>query len=332
MSVPATLCLNMIVANEMANLERCLTSLADHVDCWVIGDTGSTDATADFIRTFFARRSRPGELFSIPPGTTEQAREAALERACASGLAFDYILLADADMELVVEDPDFRTQLAAPCYDLAQKSGVSYGNVRLLRRDAAALRHAGHAATPGLLRGVYYKDHASGANRTRKRARDMRLLLHRVERQPNDAHAWFCLAQLLQDAGHTAEAAKTYAKRAAMGGRDEAAWYARLQEARCRLRRNDESGFLRAALAAFDQRPQRAEPLYDLARFYRQRGMNNASVLYAEAGLALDRPEPAPCSSKTSSIAPDCARNTRSSRSIRPTRCARPAATWPPTG
>ena len=36
--------------------------------------------------------------------------------------------------------------------------------------------------------------------------------------------------------------------------------------------------------------PQRAEPLYDLARFYRERGMNNVGLLYAEAGLALDRP------------------------------------------
>jgi hypothetical protein len=95
---------------------------------------------------------------------------------------------------------------------------------------------------------------------------------------------------MLYDAGHFAEAAKTFAKCATMGGWDEEAWYARVQEARCRLALNDESGFQRAALAAFDQRPQRAEPLYDLARFYRERGMNNAGVLYAEAGLALDRP------------------------------------------
>jgi hypothetical protein len=293
MSAPATLCLNMIVANEMANLERCLGSHADHVGCWVIGDTGSTDGTADFIRTFFARRGLPGELFSIPPGTAEQAQEAVLERACGSMLAFDYLLLTDADMELVVEDPAFRTQLEAPCYDLAQQSGVSHGNPRLLRRDAAARRHARHAATPDdapLLRGVYYKDHASGANLIRKRARDIRLLLRRVEQQPNNGHDWFCLAQRLQDGGHTAEAAQTYARRAAMGGREEEAWYARLQEARCRLAQNDESGFLRAALAAFDQRPQRAEPLYDLARYYRERGLNNASALYAEAGLALHRP------------------------------------------
>jgi hypothetical protein len=28
------LCLNMIVRNEMANLERCLGAVADHVTCW----------------------------------------------------------------------------------------------------------------------------------------------------------------------------------------------------------------------------------------------------------------------------------------------------------
>jgi hypothetical protein len=50
MSVPKTLCLNMIVRNEMANLQRCLGAVADHIGCWVIGDTGSTDGTQDFIR------------------------------------------------------------------------------------------------------------------------------------------------------------------------------------------------------------------------------------------------------------------------------------------
>src|SRR6202040_3049018 len=106
-----TLCLNMIVKNEVANLERCLTAVADHIACWVIGDTGSTDGTQDFIRSFFAKRNIPGELHSFPFQNFQQARNTALDFAYASPLAYDYILFDDADMELVVEDRDFRTKL-----------------------------------------------------------------------------------------------------------------------------------------------------------------------------------------------------------------------------
>src|SRR5207249_1513262 len=51
-----------------------------------------------------------------------------------------------------------------------------------------------------------------------------------------------------------------------------------------------EGGFLRAALAAFHKRPKRAEPIYDLAKFYREKGMNDVSLLFSEAGLAIKRP------------------------------------------
>ena len=66
MTTGKKLCLNMIVKNEMANLERCLVAVAPYIACWVIGDTGSTDGTQDFIRSFFAARDIPGELHSFP--------------------------------------------------------------------------------------------------------------------------------------------------------------------------------------------------------------------------------------------------------------------------
>src|SRR5438132_2586168 len=143
MATGKKLCLNMIVRNEMANLERCLGALADHIDCWVIGDTGSTDGTQEFIKSFFAACKKPGELHSFPFKNFEQARNAALDCAYGSQLAYDYLLLADADMELVVADQSFRDRLEEPGYRLLQRadSCLAYWNTRLLRRNDGARSH-----------------------------------------------------------------------------------------------------------------------------------------------------------------------------------------------
>ncbi len=294
---PKALCLNMIVKNEMANLERCLRSVADYIACWVIGDTGSTDGTQDFIASFFADRGIPGELHSFPFENFEQARNAALDCAYASPLAYDYLLLTDADMELVVEDRDFRSKLDAPAYKLLQRSSMTYWNSRLARRDAGAhYRGVTHeyleVREPGTrLYGVWFKDHATGANRKDKFERDIRLLLEALKQEPENTRYWFYLAQSYRDSGRFQDAADAYTKRIGTGGSNEEVWYSRLQRARCLRELKDESGFIREAIEAFNARPHRAEPLYDLARFYRERGMTQASVLFAEEGLAIPWPE-----------------------------------------
>src|ERR1700731_5183816 len=91
------LCLNMIVKNEVANLDRCLRAVADYTACWVIGDTGSNDGTQDFIKSFFAERGIPGELHCFPFLNFEQARNAALEHAAASKLSSNFFFLPTAN-------------------------------------------------------------------------------------------------------------------------------------------------------------------------------------------------------------------------------------------
>src|SRR3984893_17445055 len=80
----------------------------------------------------------------------------------------------------------------------------------------------------------------------------------------SESHRCWLLAEFYREADRLKEAAQAYAMRAAMSA-DEGAWYARVQEARWLRLMGDEGGFVRQALAAFDQRPRRGEPLYDLA-------------------------------------------------------------------
>ena len=82
-----------------------------------------------------------------------------------------------------------------------------------------------------------------------------------------------------------------FGRRADMGGFEEEAWYARWQQARCYLKIEDEAGFLRTALAAYNARPQRAEPLFDLARYWRDRKQYDLACTFAELGLATPWPE-----------------------------------------
>src|SRR6202035_4959213 len=131
----------------------------------------------------------------------------ALDRAYASTMAYDYLLLTDADMELVVEDGAFRDRLQAPGYRLIQRSSLSYWNTRLVRRDAGARYHGvthEYLDVPGgakELRGLWYKDHASGFNRAEKFQRDINLLLKGLEQEPDNVRYWFYLAQSYRDAG-----------------------------------------------------------------------------------------------------------------------------------
>ena len=135
-----------------------------------------------------------------------------------------------------MEDRDFRSRLEAPGYRLMQRTdpGLTYWNTRLAQRNIGARYHGvthEYLDVPGgvqELTGVWYKDHASGSNRVDKFERDIRLLSKALKKEPDNQRYWFYLAQSYRDAGRTAEAAKTYAKRAEMGGWDEEAWYARL--------------------------------------------------------------------------------------------------------
>jgi glycosyltransferase involved in cell wall biosynthesis len=228
------ICLNMIVKNEAARIERCLASVKPHIACWSITDTGSNDDTCARIRDFLG--DLPGSLTRCQFVNFSQARNFALNSA--RNFDFDYLLLADADMELIA--PDGFGELDAPGYRMLQKSGdLAYWNARLVRRDNPC-RYKGvtheYLETDWPVEnlfGPYFIDHADGANRPGKFDRDIALLEEALMHDPNDARSVFYLAQSYKDRGDFAKAAELYERRAEMGGFDEEVFYSWLAASRC---------------------------------------------------------------------------------------------------
>ena len=287
----------MIVRNEAAIIERALASVASVADCMVICDTGSNDGTPEIIERFCQGQGIPLELHRFPFVDFSQARNEALTRARASALAFDYLLLLDADMQLVVKDVCWLEALNGDAAQLIQQSGcLAYANVRMLRRHAAA-RYVGAThevlvvdGSTQRLDSAHFVDHADGANRPEKLSRDERLLRGALSNDPADTRAMYYLAQTLRDAGRHAEAAEWYERRFAAGGWEEERWHAQYRAAQERLAEGDGDAFVAGCLDAYAMRPHRSEPLVSLARHYAATQRHDAALLLLEQAQAIPYP------------------------------------------
>lgn len=292
----------MIVKNEMANIARCLNSVADHIGCWVIGDTGSTDGTQQFIREFFAARGIRGELHEFAFINFAQARNEALTRARTSTLIFDYLLLTDADMELRVIDPAFVNQLRGDAYQVLQRAGISYWNVRLLRREADAdykgVTHEFLDVRGGStvqLAEIEFIDHASGSNRVEKVDRDARLLRAALVEEIDAgmvSRYTFYLANTLRDGGRKEEALQEYLKRADLGGWQEEVFMSLFYAAQIKEElKYHEEDIIAAYRRASDRLPSRAEALHAAARFCRDQKRYVEAYQFAREGLQIAYPK-----------------------------------------
>ena len=201
-------------------------------------------------------------------------------------------------MELVVDDPSFKSALRADAYSVVQRSaGFQYSNLRLVRREVpATYRGVTHeyldlgGAVSDRLDGVWFLDHAEGSSRAEKYERDLRLLHRGLDEEPDNARYVFYLAQTHRDLGQHLEALEAYLRRSVMGGWDEEVWYSAFQVAVLHERlEHDDDTVLGAYLAAYELRPTRAEPLVELARYCREHGpRHHLSHLFASRAHQLE--------------------------------------------
>lgn len=287
----------MIVKDEARVIERGLASVKPFIHYWVIVDTGSGDGTQDIIRRFMA--DIPGELHERPWQDFGHNRSEAMALARGKG---DYVLVMDAD-NLFHAPPGWQwPALSAPAYYLdLVSSGTRYRQC-LLVSNALPWRWVGvlheYLTTDAphhieALAGPWVERRHEGARSRDPEVfrKDAAILEAALRKEPDNTRYAFYLAQSWRDAGELEKARQAYLTRAQMGGWVEETWYALYQVGVLTERLQGSAAEVRDAyLAAYQNRPTRAEPLVALARWHNHRREWAMGQLYARAAMSLKPP------------------------------------------
>lgn len=274
-----SICLNMIVKNESHIIVRCLDSIKDVIDYWVISDTGSNDGTQEIISNYFDQHRIPGILTQDEWQNFAHNRNIALRNAQGKS---DYILIMDAD-DYLMAGADFHFgNLTADHYMLRmRRNGIDYFFPKLIRSNLPwqwqGVLHeyleCSQTYTSDSIQGDYRIISTTEGARSHnpdKYKRDAEILERALQQEPNNARYQFYLAQSYRDYGDLEQAITHYQKRADMGGWEEEVFYSLLEIAHCKQWLNHpESETLNAFLKAHHYRPQRLEALYEAVKICR---------------------------------------------------------------
>jgi glycosyltransferase involved in cell wall biosynthesis len=292
-----TVCLSMIVRNEAHVIRRCLESVRPLVDFWVIVDTGSSDGTQQLTREIF--KDIPGELIERPWKNFGHNRTEALELA--RGRA-DYLLFIDADDVLEIDDGFELAHLSADSYTVEIRLHHTHYRRRQLLNNQLRWRYEGvlheyvycpEARTEVALHGIHTRAYLEGARSRdpRKYRRDALLLEQALIEEPDNSRHVFYLAQSYRDDGDSEAALRNYRRRIQMAGWSEEVWYSMLQVATLRQALGHPWGeVMQEYLRAFQYRPHRAEPIFQIGLYYQgQREYATAHLFFSRA-MAIPYP------------------------------------------
>jgi tetratricopeptide (TPR) repeat protein len=293
------ICLNMIVKNESHVIERCLNSVLPYIDNWVIVDTGSTDGTQQLIRDYFARAGKPGELYERSWKNFGYNRSEALALARPKA---KYSMFIDADEVFEMPSGMSLPLLTADAYHVQHCNGMtgfSFWRIQFVRNAlpwrwegvlheavTCEVSHRVERLSGPLTRGMFDSARNSLPQEEKYR-RDAQVLEEALKSEPNNARYVFYLAQSWRDAHEPTKALEAYRRRATMQGWEEEGWYAQYQCAKQLEKLGRRAEAIEAYLTSYQRRPQRAEPLCDLARMHRETQAYHVAYLFAVRAKAI---------------------------------------------
>ncbi len=289
----------VIAHNDAAVIERSILSARGMVDrMTVVVDEDSVDATAGICQGFGAEVLR----YRLP-GSMAKARNDAVNLVRGTS---DYVLMLDPGDVLEGEPP---ARLAADVYELwVHDGGLRYPRIQLFK-PSCGLRYEGlrtdePVAPEGVSRSVapklVYK--RMSTHEVYTPAAIITELAPWMVEHPEDARAAYDLAQAYRDAGQLENARQWYEKRLTlthatrgklMDPRTDEQRYVSALEIAFLVEHDPGSSFgdvTAAYLRAHELRPLRAEPLFHLACYLREKNCVASAWHFARRAMELRMP------------------------------------------
>jgi len=310
---PATITLCMIVKNETHIIKDCLTSMLPYIDRYDITDTGSTDGTPELIKEFFDEHGVEGEVYlsdwkGFGDHSGKMGSRSESLRNC-DGKA-DYAWIIDAD-DYVTGNFEFPEKMDADSYSLRIgreeftwwrnqifKTGQDWCYIGVLHEYAECKGKPHEEVTTDRIFGEYHVSARTegarnvGITTVEKYTRDAEMLLKALEEEPDNVRYQFYLAQSYFDSQQYEKSLEAYIKRAEMGGWEEEVYYSIYRTGIIKALLNYSWPEIQQAfLDCYEYRPIRAEPLYQIARLYRQ-VHDKPRLGYIFAKMAMEIPYP----------------------------------------
>lgn len=293
------ICLNMIVKDERDVIARCLLSVKQLLDYWVIVDTGSSDETKELIQEVL--RDIPGELYVRPWVNFAHNRNEALELA--RGKA-DYILFMDADETLVIDPAFNKVELDQDFYlfRLIERSYTDFYRVSLIR-DLPCWFWRGlfHEAIDSsetmagkkidtIVKHGFTKDGNQSKN-PHKFLQEAEWIEGALAQDPENSRYVFYLAQSYGNAKLYEKALSFYERRTKMGGDAEEVFWSFYCMGMIHQHLNiDPNRWIDSYTQAYKEDPSRAEPLLQLARYFHSIGQPLIGYTLAKSALPMKKP------------------------------------------
>ncbi len=289
----------MIVKNESAIIERCLSSLVNIIDEYLIVDTGSVDNTVEKITQFFEKHPQiTGKVLQHEWKNFGYNRTISMQEAKAQ-LNVQWLLAIDADM--VLQNLGFNANhlnSKIGAYQIIQNNGsLSYANLRLLNTNHnwksigvthEFLESENHKRE--LLNTLTIHDIGDGGAKSDKFQRDLKLLKDGLIQEPNNTRYMFYLANTYKDVQNYSRAIEWYQKRIAAGGWIEEITCSYEYMGICYENSGNHDLAVHTWLLGFEYNPARAESLYHASKNLRERQQYNLAYLYANRAKQITYP------------------------------------------